>query len=851
LKRKVNMRTMKKLICLFAGLITVTFAQSQFSFEQYRQFLETNVNLTREGLLQKYPLPTYYKGFSDNTDINNYLYLDSIQQKYNLTTDEIALLRQNRFVVSERLSKNSFGSAFYDVFYHDLPVMVTTDAILHALHRSYDQILIDLERGFLKPNLITILDQLSQNYPALISKYGSNPDINLSLQDVDLYLSIANSLLNGVPQAPQFTSQANFDSVWTAVTAEDFTFMPLFSERGRYLDFSQFIVRGHYEDITLGLQEYFRVMMWLGRVDFLLTPAPGNLVTEDDLHRMNIDAFLLSELIDIANVRSLLDKNDKLIELFVGESDNLTPAEFKTVLENLGLTDAGQLLDSTTYANYLATLKATMGAEQKILSDIFIMDPLSSEPDELPISFRLMGQRFIIDSYVFSNVVYDRIVYNGSKIWRPMPDPLDAMFVLGNANAGPLLTAELDRYYYGSQLNALRYLVDAYDDEFWNVSLYNSWLNAIRKLNPQPDRIGQPLFMQTAAWQQEKLNTQLAAWSQLRHDNLLYAKQSYTGGTVCFYPHSWVEPYPEFYQQIADFARSAESFIIQAGVAIDPLTDYFHNLDSIMTILGTLAGKELQGIAFNAEEVNFLKSMLFDNGGMCGAPRFTGWYVDLFYDPFSAEEWDFIIADVHTQPTDESGNIVGRVLHVATGKINLGVFLANAPSLDFQPMAFVGPVMSYYEKITDNFDRLTDSRWADSVTYAHIPSRPDWVNIYLADAEGQAMSAGRELNAQVYVGNVPEPTRNQLIPQSFALLPNYPNPFNARTVIRYELPKTSDVVLEIYNLSGQLIERFDERSKSAGRYQVVWDAGDQPSGVYFCQIRAGSYTRIIKLILLK
>ena len=66
--------------------------------------------------------------------------------------------------------------------------------------------------------------------------------------------------------------------------------------------------------------------------------------------------------------------------------------------------------------------------------------------------------------------------------------------------------------------------------------------------------------MKSAAWQQEKMNTQLASWSQLRHDNLLYAKQSYTGGTGCSFPYSYIEPYPEFYGRLKQFAQNAGDF---------------------------------------------------------------------------------------------------------------------------------------------------------------------------------------------------------------------------------------------------------------------------------------------------
>ncbi len=66
--------------------------------------------------------------------------------------------------------------------------------------------------------------------------------------------------------------------------------------------------------------------------------------------------------------------------------------------------------------------------------------------------------------------------------------------------------------------------------------------------------------MQTTAWHHEKLNTQLTSWAQLRHDNILYGKQSYTGGTGCSYPYTYVEPYPELYAQLALFAEKAGAF---------------------------------------------------------------------------------------------------------------------------------------------------------------------------------------------------------------------------------------------------------------------------------------------------
>ncbi|MFQ6674060.1 MAG: DUF3160 domain-containing protein [Fidelibacterota bacterium] len=470
----------------------------------------------------------------------------------------------------------------------------------------------------------------------------------------------------------------------------------------------------------------------------------------------------------------------------------------------------------------------------------------------MPVSFRLLGQRFIVDSYIFSNVVYDRIIFNNQKIWRPMPDPLDAMFVLGNDDALPLLEEELQTYKYSSSVAALRYLVDAFDEEFWGGSLVNVWLQAIRLLNPPDDVSTLPLFMGTAAWHQQKLNTQLASWAQLRHDNLLYAKQSYTGGAFCSFPHSYIEPFPDFYGQIATFASMAADYFGERGPEGDYLmnwiVDYFVNLDSTMIRLEKLALKEVSGEPFNDEERDFLKRMLFVDGGS-GAPPFSGWYADLFYTVSDAARRDFLVADVHTQPTDAGGTPVGRILHVGVGEVNLGIFLAESPSWGYRPMAFVGPVLSYYEKITEGFDRLTDERWQSLVEEENLPARPDWVNVYLADESGTKLPEGRELSGQVYVVGTPD--EPQAIPVAYSLYQNYPNPFNPVTTIQYDLPVAANTTLTIYNMLGQKVEELVNEVEPAGRHAIRWNASHLPSGLYLYRLRSGQVVRTRKMMLMK
>jgi hypothetical protein len=102
---------------------------------------------------------------------------------------------------------------------------------------------------------------------------------------------------------------------------------------------------------------------------------------------------------------------------------------------------------------------------------------------------------------------------------------------------------------------------------------------------------------------------------------------------------------------------------------------------------------------------------------------------------------------------------------------------------------------------------------------------------------------------------------NSLVPIEFNLFQNYPNPFNPATTIKYNLQKPGNVVLKIYNLSGEEVQTLVNEFQAAGEHQVKWQPGEMPSrissksgytsGVYFYQLKAGEYTQTKKMLLLK
>ena len=90
-----------------------------------------------------------------------------------------------------------------------------------------------------------------------------------------------------------------------------------------------------------------------------------------------------------------------------------------------------------------------------------------------------------------------------------------------------------------------------------------------------------------------------------------------------------------------------------------------------------------------------------------------------------------------------------------------------------------------------------------------------------------------------------------ILPSTYALHPNYPNPFNPTTNIRYDIPQTSHVTLTIYNLLGQQVTQLIDKQQQPGSYIISWHATHLPSGLYFCRMQAGDFIQTRKFALIK
>ena len=89
------------------------------------------------------------------------------------------------------------------------------------------------------------------------------------------------------------------------------------------------------------------------------------------------------------------------------------------------------------------------------------------------------------------------------------------------------------------------------------------------------------------------------------------------------------------------------------------------------------------------------------------------------------------------------------------------------------------------------------------------------------------------------------------IAKGFYLYQNYPNPFNPSTNIKYEIPQNSMVKISVFDLLGKEIETLINEEQPSGKYELIYNAGNLPSGIYFYCLRSGNYIAVKKMILLR
>ena len=89
------------------------------------------------------------------------------------------------------------------------------------------------------------------------------------------------------------------------------------------------------------------------------------------------------------------------------------------------------------------------------------------------------------------------------------------------------------------------------------------------------------------------------------------------------------------------------------------------------------------------------------------------------------------------------------------------------------------------------------------------------------------------------------------MPSAYSLSDAYPNPFNPSTTINYSLSEEGLVSITIYDISGRIVDELVSENKNPGSYDVIWNANNHATGVYFVKLSVNGFTETNKLMLIK
>ena len=599
---------------------------------------------------------------------------------FSLTNQQKALLAQYGFFL--KLSNFNSLNELYDSF-DASPKFITADLALTSFHNVFDYSLRFLEVHSFIGDFRTLLTQLRSDQENLLSS-SSNSVLQTIFHNNIAYLSVILSLLdNSTSSVPSYVLsevQQELNNINGQIPAYSAIF-------GYEEDFSQYIPRGHYTR-SAEFENYFKAMMYTGRMTFL---TKGSLALEQT--RMAI-ALVLSfdKEFNSNNLWPFWNSIYDCTSFYVGFSDDLTPPDYLSLITKLDISLNN--LDNDTLI-------------QSYINEANSLDHAQIVPDETVVGFRLMGQRFIPDSYIFQELVHDKVEN------RLMPNALDILSVLHSHEAEVLMQPDNQTYAdYSVQINKLRDEFDAFNTSDWTQNLYWLWIYSLIPLLNE-DRTGYPGFMQNTAWTIKSLMTTLGSWSELRHDTILYAKQSGTKLTSISFPHGYVEPYPDLYARLQSLASMLRDGLASRDLLIPELDTKLQLLTSVYGNLTRFSIMELENQELSQDDYNYINRIPKIFAGI------VNFDLDVFQNIVSDTDSQMaIIADVHTDPN------TGNVLEVGTGVpfLLFAVVQDNHGNLRLT----VGGTYSYYEFQWPLNDRLTDETWHDMLA-ANTPVLPTWL----------------------------------------------------------------------------------------------------------------------------
>jgi hypothetical protein len=622
-------------------------------------------------------------------------FTELVSRRFPLTLEERRLLDAQGFVVSPRIAYPSYAWAFHDVFQSQLPLYVSADAIFHAVFKVNDGLIEAVETTRLVPLTREVLDGMARALPAAAPAYPKDV-----ARDVDVYLTVARSLLNGaVVKSALGTDAAVAPLVARALEAKELSTVGLFG-RSRMVDWTLYSPRGHYakpDEPNAVITRYFRAATWLSRLELNLVSracaSSTPTIDRRETPREATVAIALAELAQRAHALESIDQLDAAWSVLAGKR------------EDLGLSELVKLRAADTAPITLASaerLRAIIGTSHQRTARLHYL-PQGCEGELAAIS-TLLGPRVVPDTQAA------HVLVNPEVPERYLLSAGDVAYSLGHDRGLTLLKKDLASYpTLRARLDDARKIVQG---PLGTDDLYSVWLDAVRSVG-RPQRGARPSFSSTEAFQDLRVNTAVAAFGQLRHNFVLLAGQEYSEGG-CEIPDAYLDPVPAVYEALRQYARRGGA----AMKRLDPgdtthAGAYFERLEKILSAFVRIAEDELAGRPLSSEQRRYLSmpvEVVPESTG--GPPSYTGWYFDLFRERVGEG-----LADASFISDYATSGYTKQVAYLGARGPELGFFVVdtNGP-----PRLMVGPVARAYEYVGPLEQRVDDAASA-SLTAIRSP----------------------------------------------------------------------------------------------------------------------------------
>ncbi len=653
-----------------------------------------------------------------NPDLSNIV---NLEQFGAFTPKQTELLSRNGFVVTPSGEKQLYH--IYETNdYYQIPSFITTDLVLQAYHIFFNYTLRTVESEKLYDIAVELNERMLQES---ISTYQGleNPEVKQAALKNVAFFAVALKLFTVEKETLQALKDADrwHEPGWElklpassslpmslppdakALVEKELVLILKHENRtssnifGFELDYTQFVPRGHYTR-TERLKRYFQGMMWYGLVPLPLSSP------EQAIQTILFTHILFNSKEEKVPLIELWEKLYYPTVFYVGTTDDLNPFDCRELVEEVY---GGQLNLDDVPSRLDVFLEASERLPEPRIKPFLIGIPTGKQ-------FRFMGQRYIPDSEILQRL----------SNWpnRPFPKGLDIMAVLGSHRAYDILmdTFQEDKGWpeYTFEMDTLKEQFSKLDTSTWQSNLYYGWLWCLQALLQDKEEKC-PFFMTNQAWQDKVLNTTCASWAELRHDTILYGKQS---GAECGGdaeeppppPKGYVEPEVEFYSRLEWLTGFTRDGLTTREIITSSMEQKFDYLQDLVSFLKKVSLKELGGELLTREEYDQIKIIGAEMERLSLSVADAGWYTDIDRDMA-------VVADVHTSQSSCLEEAVGHANEIyVVVPIEGELYLTR------------GAVFSYYEFTHPTRNRLTDEKWQEMLDLEPTPALPVWTNGFMS-----------------------------------------------------------------------------------------------------------------------